>query len=208
MNITVHHLENSRSQRVLWLLEELALPYQVIRYNRDPITGQAPPAVSGIHPLGKLPLVQDGNLTLAESGLIFEHILDGADAKIGRPAEPESARRYQHFMHYAEGSLMPPLFALLVLGRMGEAGRMAAADVRRSFEDHLAWMDSELSSRRWFAGESFTAVDIMMSFPLEAARQRGGLDDRYANLNAFLHRIHSRPAYRAAIERGGPYAFA
>ncbi|MEM5367179.1 glutathione S-transferase [Paraburkholderia azotifigens] len=208
MTIIVHHLENSRSQRVLWLLEELKLPYQVVRYGRDPVTGLAPTSVGNIHPLGKLPVLQDGPLTLAESGVIFEHLLGQSDVKIGQPAELDNGRRYQHFMHYAEGSLMPPLFALLVLGRMGDMAGPAAADLRRSFSGHLAWMDSELSTRPWFAGETFTAVDIMMSFPLEAARQRGGLDERYANLNKFLRRIHSRPAYRAALDAGGPYALA
>ncbi len=208
MNITVHHLENSRSQRILWLLEELRLPYRVVRYARDPISGLAPDAVRDIHPLGKLPVIQDGSLTIAESGLIFEHLLNQSDVKIGRPTDSESSRRYQHFMHYAEGSLMPPLFALLVLRRMGEAGQSAAADLRRSFAGHLAWMDAELATRPWFAGEKFTSVDIMMSFPLEAARQRGGLDERFVNLNAFLRCIHSRPAYRAAVETGGPYALA
>jgi glutathione S-transferase len=208
MNITVHHLANSRSQRVLWLLEELRLPYRVVRYARDPISGLAPDAVRDIHPLGKLPVIQDGTLTIAESGLIFEHLLNQSDVKMGRPTDSESSRRYQHFMHYAEGSLMPPLFALLVLRRMGEAGQSAAADLRRSFAGHLAWMDAELTTRPWFAGETFTAVDIMMSFPLEAARQRGGLDATYVNLNEFLRRIHSRPAYRAAVEAGGPYALA
>ncbi|EIM97545.1 glutathione S-transferase [Paraburkholderia hospita] len=208
MNIIVHHLENSRSQRVLWLLEELRLPYRVVRYSRDPISGLAPDAARDIHPLGKLPVIQDGNLTIAESVPIFEHILNQSDVKIGRPTDLENSRRYQHFVHYAEGSLMPPLFALLVLRRMGEAGQSAAADLRRSFAGHLAWMDAELTERPWFAGESFTAVDIMMSFPLEAARQRGGLDGTYPNLNEFLGRIHSRPACRAAIEAGGPYALA
>ncbi|BAN26298.1 glutathione S-transferase family protein [Caballeronia insecticola] len=208
MSIIVHHLENSRSQRVLWLLEELNLPYQVVRYSRAAVTGSAPPAVAALHPLGKLPLLQDDDLIIAESGLIFEHLLEQSNVDIGKPADPDGARRYQHFFHYAEGSLMPPLFALLVLGRMGDVARDAANDLRHAFAVHLTWLNDELSQRAWFAGDTFTAADIMMSFPLEAARQRGGLDERYPHLNAFLARVHVRPAYRAAIEIGGPYAFA
>jgi glutathione S-transferase len=207
MNIVVHHLENSRSQRVLWLLEELELPYEVVRYERNSVTGSAPPIVGTIHALGKLPLVQDGNLTIAETGAIVEHLVRETGGRLGKPADPEDGRRYTHFMHYAEGSLMPPLFALLLFKRMGEAGDADAAALRESLATHLRWMDAELSERRWFVGSIFTAADIMMSFPLEAARQRGGLDDSYANLNAFLARIHARAAYRRALETGGPYAF-
>ncbi len=207
MTTTVHHLANSRSQRILWLLEELQLPYAVKRYERDPVTNLAPPELKSIHPLGKAPLLQDGEATLAETAVIIEHLVNRA-GRLGRPAAPEAASRYDYFMHYAEGSLIPPLYALLVLGRMGETGQAAAEGVRSVFAGHLAWLDEEIGSRPWFSGDEFTAADVMMSFPMEAARQRCGLDASYVNLNGWLARIHARPAYSRALTAGGPYALA
>jgi glutathione S-transferase len=208
MSIVVHHLENSRSQRVLWLLEELGLPYEVERYQRDSVTGLAPAALKQFHPLGKSPLIQDANKTVAETAAIVEYLVDKAGGKLGRPTGEMSAKQYTHFMHYAEGSLMPPLYALLVLGKMGESGQAVADAQRELFAVHLNWLEQEISTRPWFAGAEFSAADIMMSFPLEAARQRGGLDASYVELTDYLRRIHDRPAYRRALERGGPYAFA
>ena len=206
--ILVHHLENSRSQRILWLLEELGLPYEVRRYARDPKTMLAPPELKRVHPLGKSPVIEDDGRVIAETGAIVEYLVEKAGGRLGPPAKRESVLRYRQFLHYAEGSMMPPLLALLVVGRLGLLGRPARAPVQRMLDQHLDWLESELSGRDWFAGDSFTAADIMMSFPLEASRDRAGLDGSRPNLIAWLERIHARPAYRAALSRGGPYAYA
>ncbi len=206
--ITVHHLENSRSQRVLWLLEELELPYRVRRYERDPKTMLAPPTLRQVHPLGKAPLIEDDGRVVAETGAIVEYLVEKAGGRLSPPANRESVLRYRHFLHYAEGSMMPPLFALLVIGRLGLLGRPARAPVQKMLDVHLDWLESELGSRAWFAGDEFSAADVMMSFPLEAARARAGLDERRPNLIDWLERIHARPAYGEALAKGGPYAYA
>lgn len=208
MTILVHHLENSRSQRVLWLLEELGLPYEVKRYERNTKTMLAPPELRAIHPLGKSPLVEDDGHTLAETGAIVEYLVDKADGRLGPPPHRADVLRYRQFMHYAEGSLMPPLLIMLVLGRMGLLGRPARPRIQKMIDQHLDYIESELTGREWFAGDRFTAADVMMSFPLEAARQRGGLDGSRPATTAWLAKIHARPAYQAALARGGPYAFA
>ncbi|SMF76338.1 glutathione S-transferase family protein [Allosphingosinicella indica] len=206
--ITVHHLENSRSQRVLWLLEELGLPFEVRRYERNPKTMLAPRALKAVHPLGKSPVIEDEGRIIAETGAIIEYLVEKADGRLGPPASRDDVLRYRHFLHYAEGSMMPPLFGLLVVGRLGLLGRPARGPLLKMFGEHLAWLDAELASRPWFAGEAFSAADVMMSFPLEAARARAGLDGRYPNLLDWLERIHARPAYAAALAKGGPYAYA
>lgn len=203
----VHHLENSRSQRLLWLLEEMGLPYEVKRYARDPKTMRAPPELKAVHPLGKSPLLDENGVIYAESAAIVEHLV-ALTGKFGPPTGPDDERRFHLFLHYAEGSLMPPLLALLVVGRLGLFGRPARKPLLGMFAEHLAWLESELATRDWFAGDDFSAADVMMSFPLEAARTRAGLDARYPNLLAWLDRIHARPAYRRALEVGGPYAYA
>lgn len=206
--ITVHHLENSRSQRILWLLEELDLPYEVRRYNRDPKTMLAPPSLRAIHPLGKAPIIVDQGRVIAETGAIIEYLVEKADGRLGPPAHRDAILRYRHFLHYAEGSLMPPLLVLLVIGRLGILGRPARKPIQKMLDVHLDWLETELADRPWFAGDDFTAADVMMSFPLEASRQRGGLDENRPNIIDWLERIHARPAYGRALERGGPYAFA
>jgi glutathione S-transferase len=206
--IVVHHLENSRSQRVLWLLEELGLPYEVHRYERDRKTMLAPPALRRVHPLGKSPLIEDDARVIAETGAIVEYLVDKADGRLGPPAKRDDRLRYRHFLHYAEGSMMPPLLAMLVVRRLGLLGRPARAPVQKMLDQHLDWLETELSGRPWFAGEAFTAADIMMSFPLEASRHRAGLDEGRPNLVDWLERIHARPAYGAALRKGGPYAYA
>jgi glutathione S-transferase len=206
--IVVHHLENSRSQRVLWLLEELELPYEVRRYARDPKTMLAPPELRRIHPLGKSPLIEDEGRVVAETGAIVEYLVDKADGRLGPPANRDAVLRYRHFLHYAEGSMMPPLLALLVVGRLGLLGKPARAPVQRMLDVHLDWLETELGGRAWFAGDEFTSADVMMSFPLEAARARAGLDARRANLTDWLARIHARPAYAEALKKGGSYAYA
>ena len=206
--IKVHHLENSRSQRILWLLEELGLPYEVIRYERDRQTMLAPPELKAVHPLGKSPVIEDQGRAIAETGAIVEYLVEQAGGRLGPSANRDVVLRYRHFLHYAEGSMMPPLLALLVVGRLGLLGKPARKPLLAMFRQHLDWLEAELSTRAWFAGDEFTAADIMMSFPLEAARQRAGLDADFPNLIDWLERIHARPPYAAALKAGGPYAYA
>jgi len=218
--IVVHHLNNSRSQRVLWLLEELGLEYEIRRYQRDPDTMLAPPELRAVHPLGKSPIVTDGDLTLAESGAIIEYFVERyAHGRLAPPPGSRERLRYTYWLHYAEGSAMPPLLLKLVFQRVGSAkmpffakpvARGIAANVQRTFVDpqialHLDFMEGELAKSRWFAGEEFSAADIQMSFPVEAAAARAGLDARRPRLMAWLDAIHARPAYRRALEKGGPY---
>jgi glutathione S-transferase len=217
--IVVHHLENSRSQRVLWLLEELGLDYELRRYARDPRTMLAPPELRAVHPLGKSPVLVDGERTLAESGAILEYLVEryGGGRMIPPPGTAERLR-YTYWLHYAEGSAMPPLLLKLVFDRVrGGApwpirplARAIADQVQRAFigpqlKVHFAYIEAELGSNEWFAGAQFTAADVQMSFPLEAASARAA-DYLGPRTRAFLERIHARPAYRRALERGGPYA--
>lgn len=205
--IRVHHLENSRSQRILWLLEELGLPYEVVRYERNPKTMLAPPELRRVHPLGKAPILEDEGIALVETGAIVEHLVRRGDG-FGPPDDLPGTLLWRQLLHYAEGSLMPPLFALLVVNRLGLLGRPARKPLIAMFAQHLRWLEAELATRDWFAGKAITAADVMLSFPLEAARSRAGLDHRYPRLNAWLERIHARPAYQAALAKGGPYAYA
>jgi glutathione S-transferase len=218
--IAVHHLENSRSQRVLWLLEELGLAYEVKRYARNAKTMLAPPELRAVHPLGKSPVITDGPLTLAESGAILEYLVERYGAgKLAPAAGTPERLRYSYWMHYAEGSAMPPLLLKLVFTQVPRAPmpgifrpivRRIADGVKKSFVEpqirlHLDYLEGELAKTTWFAGPEFSAADIQMSFPLEAASTRGGLDAGRPKLWEFLARIHERPAYRRALERGGPY---
>ncbi|MAX01262.1 MAG: glutathione S-transferase [Sphingomonas sp.] len=207
MTIIVHHLENSRSQRVLWLLEELGLPYEVKRYERNRKTMLAPPELKRVHPLGKSPVIEDDGMVIAETGPIVEYLVEKADGKFGPLGHRESVLRWRYFLHYAEGSAMPPLLLKLVLGRVPLFGKKAQKRIQPMIDVHLDFIESELASRPWFAGDDITAADVMMSFPLEAARSRGGLGNRPA-IAAWLDKIHARPAYRAALEKGGDYAYA
>ena len=212
--ITVHHLENSRSQRVLWLLEELGLPYEIRHYRRNPKTMLAPPELRVVHPLGKSPVIVDDDTsdgtprTVVETGAILEYLVEKADGKLGAPAHRESALRYRHFMHYAEGSLMPPLLVKLVLTRVPLFGKAAQKRIQPMIDVHLDFVESELASRSWFAGDAMTAADVMMSFPLEAARSRGGLNASRPATIAWLDKVHARAAYQTALAKGGPYAYA
>jgi glutathione S-transferase len=219
--IVVHHLNNSRSQRVLWLLEELGVPYEVKRYQRDAKTMLAPPELRQVHPLGKSPVISDGDLTLAESGAIVEYLADKYGAGRLAPAPGTRERlRYTYWMHFAEGTAMPPLLMKLVFDRIEKApapffvrpiaraiaGRAKSSFVQPNIDRHLDYMESELAKTGWFAGNAFSAADVQMSFPLEASAARGGLDAGRPRLTAFLERIHARPAYARALEKGGPYA--
>lgn len=207
--IQVHHLNNSRSQRVLWLLEELELPYEVVRYQRDAKTMLAPPELKRVHPLGKSPVITDDGETIAETGLIVDYIVTRHGG--GRLA-PEHGTpawwRYAYWLHYAEGSMMSPLLLKLVLGKLGVLGWPARKFVDAQLKLHLDYLEAQLTDREWFAGSDFSAADIMMSFPLEAAAQRAGLDPSRPHLWRWLQRIHARPAYKRALEKGGPYDFA
>ena len=218
--ITLHHLDNSRSQRILWLLEELGVPYEIKRYRRDPKTMLAPPELKRVHPLGKSPVITDGELTLAESGAIIEYLAERyGDGKLLPPAGTPERLRCSYWLHYAEGSAMPPLLLKLVLNRVRTApapffvkpiARNIADKVDRNFTDpqlklHLDYLEAELGEHEWFVGDSLSAADIQLSFPLEAFAARGGLDRDYPHLHAFLQRTHARPAYRRALERGGEY---
>lgn len=205
--ITVHHLNNSRSQRVLWLLEELGFPYKVKRYERDAKTMLAPPELRAVHPLGKSPVIEDEGRILAESGAIVEYLVDKAGGQLGAPADEQDALRYRMFLHYAEGSLMPPLLLKLVLSRVPIMGKLALKRIQPMIDVHLDFVERELASRPWFAGPAMTAADVMMSFPIEAARARAGFDQTRPHTIAWLDKIQALPAYRRAIEVGGPYAY-
>jgi len=219
--IVVHHLNNSRSQRVLWLLEELDLAYDIKRYQRDPKTLLAPPALREVHPLGKSPVLADGDVTLAESGAILEYLVERHGGGRLRPplGTPERVR-YTYWLHFAEGSAMPPLVMKLVFDRIEKgpmpffvrpiarriAGRVKKGFIEPNIARQLDYMEAELERRPWFAGGEFSAADIQMSFPLEAAAARGGLDARRPRLMDWLARIHAREAYRRALERGGEFS--
>ena len=213
MAITVHHLENSRSQRVLWLLEELGFTYEVRRYERNKKTMLAPPELRKVHPLGKSPVIEDTDVgspsrVIAETGAIVEYLVGKGGGRFGAPDDPENALRYRHFLHYAEGSLMPVLFTRLVLSRVPLLGRVALKKFQPMIDVHVDYVEAELGRRPWFAGDSFTAADVMMSYPLEAARGRAGISRAsHPRIFGWVETIQGRPAYRAALGRGGPYAF-
>jgi glutathione S-transferase len=206
MAIVVHHLENSRSQRILWLLEELGLPYEVRRYERNKRTMLAPPELKLVHPLGKAPVIEHGGDVVAETGAIVEYLVEAAGGRLGPPVRRDEALRYRHFIHYAEGSLMPPLLVRLVLGRVPLFGRIAQRRFQPMIDVHLDYLEAELTQHLWFAGTQFTAADVMMSFPLEAAAARTMASRGRLHISAWLEKIHSRPAYQAALKAGGPYA--
>ncbi|HEY1998284.1 glutathione S-transferase [Paraburkholderia sp.] len=218
--LTVHHLNNSRSQRVLWLLEELGVPYELKRYQRDPKTMLAPPELRAVHPLGKSPVITDDGQTIAESGAIIEYLLERYGQGRFAPAAGTPERlRYTYWLHYAEGSAMPPLLLKLVALRIASApmpffakpiARKISQTLQASFIDpqlelHLSYINDALTPTGWFVGNEFSAADIQMSFPLEAATARGGRSGKIAAVTDFLERIHARPAYQRALERGGPY---
>jgi glutathione S-transferase len=218
--ITLHHLNNSRSQRILWMLEELGVPYEIKRYQRDLKTMLAPPELRAVHPLGKSPVITDGELILAESGAIIEYLADryGDGKLIPAHGTPERLR-CNYWLHYAEGSAMPPLLLKLVFNRVRTApapffvkpiAKGIANKVDSSFIDpqlklHLDYLEGELDKSEWFGGDAFSAADIQLSFPLEAFAARGGLDSGYPRLAALLKRVHARPAYKRALEKGGAY---
>ncbi|HEV7416156.1 MAG TPA: glutathione S-transferase [Tianweitania sediminis] len=204
--IIVHHLNNSRSQRVLWMLEELELPYEIRRYERLP-NMLAPPELKRVHPLGKSPVIEDEGRVIAESGAIVEYLVNKAGGRFGPPDAEDGMLRYRQFLHYAEGSLMPPLLVALVLSKIPIMGKIAMKRIQPMIDVHLDFVEGALKERQWFAGDDISAADIMMSFPLEAARARAGLDRSRPKAVAWLTRIQSRPAYKRALKAGGPYAY-
>jgi len=204
--IEVHHLNQSRSQRVLWLLEELELDYKIISHTRDPQTNLAPESLLSVHPLGKSPLIRDGEVTLIESGAIIEYIVRKYGN--GRLAPAESSPewvRYLQWMHYCEGSAMLPLMMTLYFRRLGDAGKPLEPRITSESQRHIGYLNSELGEGPYFLGDELSAADVHLSFPIQLARMLYGLD-AYPNLAGFLDRIHARPAYRRAVEKGGPYA--
>ncbi len=221
--LLVHHLNNSRSQRVLWLLEELGLPYQICHHQRDPKTMLAPPSLLAVHPLGKSPVLVDGDTTVAETGAIVEYILDtyGQGRMRPAPGTPEFLR-HRYWLHFAEGSAMPPLLMKLVFDTVQAAPmpffvKPIAKAISQKVLAMLVWpnlkrqfdfIEAELGRSTWLAGDALSGADIMMSFPLEAAKQRAGLDASHPRMLAFIERVHARPAYLRALDKGGPYSFA
>jgi glutathione S-transferase len=216
--LTVHHLNNSRSQRVLWLLEELGVPYELIRYERLPDM-RAPPELQAIHPLGKSPVITDKGNVVAESGAIVEYLIEaqGGGRLVPPPGTPERLR-YNYWLHYAEGSAMPLLLLKLLFNIMPKrapallrplvrkvSSQTLTMLVNPQLKQHMAFWESELQKSEWFAGNEFTAADIQMSFPLQAAAARGGLEQGHPRAMDFLERIEKRPAYQRAMEKGGPY---
>ena len=217
--ITVHHLNNSRSQRILWLLEEIGAEYEIRKYMRDPDTMRAPAELKAVHPLGKSPVITEGDITVAESGAIVEYLV----ARHGPDLAPERGSPahldYTYWLHFAEGSAMPPLLIKLVVERINQAkmpffakpiarsivSRLNAGFVQPEIDGIFGYVEQVLSARDWFAGDGFTAADIQMSFPLEAAAARGGIGASYPAIQAWLQRIHARPAYARALEKGGEY---
>lgn len=223
--IIVHHLNNSRSQRVLWLLEELGAPYEIRKYQRNAQTMLAPPELRAIHPLGKSPVIEDTDLpgaVIAETGAILEYLLAKYPGNALTPAAgTEAARRLTYWLHYAEGSAMTPLLLKLVFGALPQRSpglirpiiKAFSAKAQSGFIDpqiaaHTAYWEGELNKADWFVGEAFSAADVMMSFPVEAASNRSPFGDDKPKLKAWLKTIHARPAYQRALERGGPYAYA
>jgi len=218
--LTVHHLENSRSQRILWLLEELGVEYEIKRYGRDKQTGLAPPELKDVHPLGKAPVIVDRGVTVAESGAIMEYLADTYDdGRFRPPSGTPEAQAYTYWLHYAEGTFMPLMIITLILARIdtapmpffvkpiakGITGKVRSGYLDANVQSNLAFVERTLSQSDWFCGDRFTAADVQMSFPLEAAEVRTDLADDYPHVDRFLQTIRARPAYQTALDRGGHY---
>lgn len=216
--ITLHHLNNSRSQRILWLLEELGLDYEIRRYQRDKKTMLAPPELKQVHPLGKSPVITDGDLVIAESGAIIEYLVNKYGSGKLKPVGEKEAIKYSYFLHYSEGSLMPFLLMTLIFNKVESNAPVIVRPIAKGISDnvkklfinpnlktHFDFLEAEIGKTGWFAGSDFSAADIQMSFPIEAAESRGVLDNR-PNLKAWLMKIHSRSSYKKALDKGGEYS--
>ena len=205
--LTVHHLNNSRSQRVLWLLEELGCDYAIERYQRDATTNLAPPELLAVHPLGKSPVITDGENTIIESGAIIDYIVRRhGNGRFAPPPGTNAHERYLQWLHYAEGSAMLPLMLKMYTGRLEDGGAALKPRIESELDNHLGYMNAELTDAEWFVDDAFSAADVQLSFVPQVARLLYTLEP-FPNLAAFLERIHARPAYRRALERGGEYAF-
>lgn len=206
--LVVHHLNDSRSQRVLWLLEELALPYEIRAYQRDAITRLAPPELKAVHPLGKSPVLQDGGKTIIESGAIVDYILrHHGGGRLQPAADSPLYDSYQQWLHYAEGSAMLPFLLKLYVSRLGDAGAPLWPRIESEIANHLGFVEQSLQGRSWLVGDALSGADVMMSFVGEVA---GARTERsaYPSVDAWVQRIQARPAYQRALQRGGPYSFA
>lgn len=204
--ITIHHLNESRSQRILWLLEELNLPYEIRHYTRDAKTRLAPPQLKAVHPLGKSPVIEDQGRTLIESGAIVDYLIRHYGQGRLQPVQPShDFELYNQWLHYAEGSAMLPLLLKMYVSRLGDAGAPLAPRIDSELANHLGYIEHALQGCDWLVGDGLTGADIQMSFVGEAAR---GLRASYPNMDAWVHRFQQRPAYRRALERGGLYSFA
>ncbi len=206
--LVVHHLNDSRSQRVLWLLEELGLPYEIRHYQRDATTRLAPPELKAVHPLGKSPVLGDGSSTVIESGAIVDYVIrHHGHGRLQPAAGTADFEAYQQWLHYAEGSAMLPFLLKLYVSRLGDAGAPLAPRIEGEIANHLGYVEQSLQGRQWLVGDALSGADVMMSFVGEVAGARA---DRasYPNLDAWVRRFQQRPAYRKALERGGPYSFA
>lgn len=205
--LTVHHLNNSRSQRILWLLEELELDYEIAKYQRDSETSLAPPELLALHPLGKSPVLTDGDRTIIESGAIIDYIVrNHADGRLAPAPGTPAHEDYLVWLHYSEGSAMLPLMLKMYTGRLPDGGEALQPRINSELDNHLGHMNAVLDGKEWFVDNTFSAADVQLSFVPQAARLLYGLDS-FPNLTAFLERIHARPAYRTAIEKGGQYDF-
>ena len=204
--LTVHHLNESRSQRILWLLEELNLPYEIVAHTRDPKTRLAPPSLLAVHPLGKSPVVVDRELTVIESGAIIDYVIRRhGGGRLAPDAASADFDRYQQWLHYAEGSAMLPLMLNMYVGRLGEAGAPLHPRIQGEIANHLSFVNDSLAGREFFVGETLTGADIQMSFVPEVAKAMGKLPD-YPHMAAWIERMHGRPAWKTALEKSGPYA--
>ena len=210
--LTLHHLNDSRSQRILWLLEELGLPYEMKRYQRNSETRLAPPELKAVHPLGKSPVITDGAVTIAESGAIVDYVIRHYGRGKDRPAMMPDAdspdhEAYNEWLHYSEGSAMLPLMLNLYVGRLKEAGAPLHPRIDSELANHLGYVDGALKGREFFIGTSLTGADVQMSFVGEMAKVFDKLAP-YPNLKSWLSRMHARPAFQRSIEKGGAYRFA
>lgn len=208
MSLIVHHLNNSRSQRILWLLEELNVPYQIRHHQRDAVTNLAPPELLAVHPLGKSPVIEDDGKTIYESAAIVEYICERHGGAHLVPARgTDDHIRYLEFLHFAEGSAMTPILLNLYTGRLGEAAAPLRPRIDQQLQSHFQYMEDQLRPSGWYVGDTLTGADIMLSFPAEAAAKMGYAADK-PKLSAFVTAIHARPAFQKALEKGGPYAYA
>ena len=205
--LVVHHLNNSRSQRVLWLLEELGVAYDLRRYQRDPVTNLAPPELADVHPLGKSPMIEDDSRLIVESGAIVEYLCARHGAHMVPPAASDAFTSHLELMHFAEGSVMTPILLGLYVGRLGEAGAPLAPRIQEQLVSHFSYMERVLRPSGHFVLDDLSAVDIMLSFPAEVAIKQG-FGERFPKLAGFVEHIQGRPAYRRALDKGGPYQFA